>query len=168
MEERIRDDGFEVTFVVSTPRDQAWSWLTDARPAVEGLPEARDGQWWIPAVEAPGDEIEVEPGAKLHVRKAVQPCKGTEIVIVLEDDDTGTRITYVQTGFGAAFESQRPWLTAGWHAIKHDLVVFFSRGASIGRHTTWWSSIQCDVRETDEGLLVRSVVPGGFAEQAGL
>ena len=168
MEERIRDDGFEVTFVVSTPREQAWTWLTEARPAVEGLAEPRDGQWWIPGVEAPADELEVDAGTKLRARKAVQPCKGTEIVIVFEDEETGTRITFVQTGFGEGFATQRPWLDAGWHAIKHDLVVFFSRGASIGRHATWWSSIGCDVAEADEGLIVGSVQPGGFAEQAGL
>jgi hypothetical protein len=168
MEERTRDDGFEVTFVVSTSREQAWSWLTEARPAFEGLAEPRDGQWWIPAVEAPGDELEVEAGKKLRVRKAVQPCKGTEIVIVMEDEQSGTRITFVQTGFGAGFDAQRPWLTAGWHAIRHDLVVFFSRGASIGRHASLWSSIGCDVREEDEGLVVASIVPGGFADQSGL
>ncbi|HYZ91725.1 MAG TPA: PDZ domain-containing protein [Actinomycetota bacterium] len=169
MEERIRDDGFEVTFVVSTPREQAWTWLTEARPAVEGLAEMRDGQRWIPAVEAPGDELEVQHGSMLRVRKAVQPCKGTEIVIVLEDDETGTRITFVQTGFGEGFAAQRPWLDAGWHAIKHDLVVFFNRGVSLGRHVTGrWSSIGCDVTEADEGLVVESIRPGGFADQAGL
>ncbi len=168
MDERIRDDGFEVTFVVSTPRERAWSWLKDARPAVGGLPELRDGQWWIPAVEAPGDELEVEPDRKLRVRKAVHPCRGTEIVIVLEDEESGTRITFVQTGFGDGFEEQRPWLTAGWHAIKHDLVVFFARGVSLGRHATWWSSLGCDVSESDEGLLVGSVRPDGLAAEAGL
>jgi hypothetical protein len=168
MEERIRDDGFEVTFVVSTPREQAWEWLTHAQAARDGLHEAREGQWWIPGVEAPADELEVEPRSMLRARKAVEPCKGTEIVIVLEDEETGTRITFVQTGFGADFDARRPWLDAGWHDIKHDLVVFFSRGRSFGRHLTAWSSLGCDVRESDEGLVVRSIAAGGFAEAAGL
>jgi hypothetical protein len=168
VEERLRDDGFEATFVVSTSRDQAWAWLEKARPAVEGLFEARDGQWWIPAVEAPGDELEAKPQERLRVRKAVEPCKGTEIVIVMEDAETGTRITFVQSGFGPDFPERRPWLTAGWHSILADLVVFFTRGTSPGRHLTWWSSIGCDVQETDEGLIARDIAPGGFAAQTGM
>jgi hypothetical protein len=168
VDERIRDDGFEATFIVSTPRALAWEWLASAQPAVEGAGEARDGQWWIPGVEAPADELETEPGVLLRVRKAVEPCKGTEIVITFEDAETGTKITFVQTGFGPAFPQARPWLTAGWHSILADLVVFFGRGASLGRHLTSWYSIGCDVTETDEGLVVGAVVPGAFAEQAGM
>lgn len=168
MEERVRDDGFEATFVVSTSREQAWAWLENARPAIEGLFEVRDGQWWIPAVEAPGDELEVKPADLLRVRKAVEPCKGTEIVIVMEDAETGTRITFVQSGFGPDFPEHRAWLTAGWHSILADLVVFFTRGASPGRHLSWWSSIGCDVQETDEGLVARRIAQAGFASQAGL
>lgn len=168
MDERIRDDGFEATFIVATPRDQAWEWLVSARPAVDGIGKARDGQWWIPAVEAPADELEVQPGERLRARKAVEPCKGTEIVIVFEDEDTGTRITFIQTGFGPSFPEARPWLTAGWHSILADLVVFFTRGTSIGRHLSAWYGVGCQVEETDEGLVVRGVTPDGFADQAGM
>ena len=168
MNERIRDDGFEATFIVATPRAQAWEWLVSARPAMEGVGEARDGQWWIPSVEAPADELEVIDGELLRVRKAVEPCKGTEIVITFEDEDTGTRITFVQTGFGPMFEQARPWLTAGWHSIRADLAVFFSRGKSIGRHLSAWHGLGCDVSETDEGLVVGRVEPGAFADQAGM
>ncbi len=168
MNERIRDDGFEATFVVATPRAQAWEWLVSARPAMEGVGEARDGQWWIPGVEAPADEIEVKDGELLRARKAVEPCKGTEIVITFEDGETGTRITFVQTGFGPSFGDARAWLTAGWHSILADVVVFFSRGKSIGRHMSPWYGIGCDVSETDEGLIVGNVREGTFADQAGL
>lgn len=168
MDERVRDDGFEATFVVATPRDRAWEWLVSARPAIEGIGEPRDGQWWIPGVEAPADELDVQPGERLRARKAVEPCKGTEIVIVFEDEETGTRITFIQTGFGPTFPERRAWLTAGWHSILADVVVFFTRGASIGRHLSWWYGIGCEVDETDEGLVVRNVAPGAFADQAGV
>lgn len=168
MDERIRDDGFEATFIVATPREQAWEWLVSARPAVEGIGEPREGQWWVPGVEAPADELEVQPGERLRVRKAVEPCKGTEIVIVFEDEETGTRITFIQSGFGPTFPERRAWLTAGWHSILADLVVFFSRGTSLGRHLSWWYGIGCQVAETDEGLVVRDVTPGAFADQAGM
>jgi hypothetical protein len=168
MDERDRDDGFEATFVVRTPRAQAWDWLVSARPAMEGVGEAREGQWWIPGVEAPADELEVKEGELLRARKAIEPCKGTEIVIVFEDEETGTRITFIQTGFGPTFPERRAWLTAGWHSILADLVVFFSRGKSLGRHLSWWYGIGCQVDETDEGLVVRGVEPGAFADQAGM
>jgi hypothetical protein len=168
MDETIREDGFEAKFVVRTPRAEAWQRLCDAKPAFEFFGEARDGQWWVPGIEAPADELEVEPESLLRARKAVEPCKGTEIVITLEDAETGTRIHIVQTGFGDGFAEGRPWLTAGWHAILADLVVFFERGVSLGRHGTWWYPIGCDVIETDEGLAVANVMPGGFAAEAGM
>jgi hypothetical protein len=71
-----------------------------------------------PGVEAPADEVSVTPESELRVIKAVEPCKGTEIVITFEDEDTGTRITFVQTGFGDGFAQMKPWLEAGWWAIR--------------------------------------------------
>ena len=169
MNETIREDGFEATFVVSTPRAEAWARLEAAKPAFDSLGACREGQWWIPGIEAPADELEVVPGERLVTRKAVHPCKGTEIVLTLTDEDTGTRITIVQTGFGAGFAEQRAWLAAGWYPILADLVIFFERGVSLGRHASMWSGIGCDVRESDEGLVVTGAVhPGGFAAQAGL
>ena len=158
MEERHRDDGFEATFVVSTPRADAWKRL-------EAL---HDGQWYIPGVEALADELEVVPESRLRARKAVEPCKDTEIVITFEDEDTGTRITFVQTGFGSGFAQARPWLEAGWWAIRADLFVFFEHGVQPARHARPWASIGCGVAETPGGLVVSHVSDGGFAAQAGM
>lgn len=167
IEERYRDDGFEVTFTVSTPRAEAWKRLAGATPASEALKPARPGQWWIPGVEGPADELEVVPEERLRAVKAVWPCKGTEIVVTMEDADIGTRITFVQTGFGDGFPAQRPWLEAGWWAIRADLVVFFETGVSPGRHLRPWASIGCEVVESPGGLTVGAVTSGGLAEQAG-
>lgn len=158
MEEHHRDDGFEATFVVSTPRAEAWKRLTTTD----------DGQWWIPGVEAPADELEIEPEHMLRARKAVEPCKGTEIVITMEDAETGTRITFVQTGFGPGFAASRPWLEAGWWAIRADLYVFFEHGASPQRHARPWANLGCGVDETPGGLTVNEVQPDSFAGQAGV
>jgi hypothetical protein len=168
MEGRACSDGFEASFVVAISREQAWDRLAGAVPAFEGLGAPRPGQWWIPAIEAPADEIEARPKELLRTRKAVEPCKGTEIAITLADADTGTRITIVQTGFGTGFTERRVWLESGWHAILADFVVFFGRGVSLGRHATWWSSIGCGVVETDEGLAVTDVQRDGFAGRAGM
>lgn len=168
MDERHRDDGFEVTFTVSAPRAEAWERLAAATPAADGLMPARPGQWWIPAVEGPADELEVVPGELLRARKATFPREGTEIVITREDAETGTRITFVQNGFGDGFAEQRPWLEAGWWSIRADLFVFFDRGLAPGRHLRPWSSLGCDVHETPGGLTVGAVGTGGLAHQAGV
>ena len=168
MEERHRDDGFEATFVVSTPRAEAWKRLSEARPASEAIGPAESGQWWIPGVEGAADELEVVPEERFHGRKATFPCKGTEIVITMEDADTGTRITFIQYGFGPDFDEGRPWLEAGWWAIRADLFMYFERGVAGGRHLRPWSSIGCGVDETPSGLVVTDVRRGGFAEQAGM
>src|SRR5687768_13622837 len=157
MKETKRDDGFEASFVVATPRPEAWARLAAATPAFDALAKTREGQWWVPAIEAPADELEVKPEELLRVRKAVQPCKGTEITITLEDEESGTRITIVQTGFGSGFADARAWLTAGWHQILADLVVFFERGVSLGRHASMWWGLGCEVGETSEGLVVGNV-----------
>jgi len=135
---------------------------------VDGLATPRPGQWWVPGVEAPADELAVVEGERLHVRKAVEPCKGTEIVLTFEDEETGTRITFVQTGFGSGFRDARPHLTAGWHQIRADLFTFFERGVSLGRHATMWWGLGCNVVETPGGLVVGNVSDGGYAAKAGL
>ena len=105
MEEVHRDDGFEVTFVVSAPRAEVWKRLADARPASDALTPPTAGQWWIPGVEGAADELEVEPEELLRTRKASFPCQGTEIVVTMEDAETGTRITFAQFGFGPGFDA---------------------------------------------------------------
>ena len=168
MDDKRRDDGFEVTFTVATPRQEAWDRLQGAVPASDRIPAPRPGQWWLPGIEGAADELEAVPGERLRVRKATFPCEGTEIVVTMEDADTGTRITIVQTGFGAGFEQQRPWLEAGWQAIKADLYVFFDRGIALGRHLRPWASLGCAVTEGPAGLTVAAVEPGRLAAQAGM
>jgi hypothetical protein len=168
MEERIRPDGFEATFVVSTPRAKAWELLLAAEPATDSLAPPGPGQRWIPAIEGAAEDVEVVPEERLRARKVTEPCAGTEIVITFDDDSSGTRITVVQTGFGPGFDIGRPWLAAGWYAILADFVAYFERGVPLGRHLTMWWSIGCDVAETPEGLVVGTVHPDGFAARAGL
>jgi len=168
IEDRPRDDGFEATFVVRTPREKVWELLGSASPVTDALPPPRPGQRWMPGWEAPADEIEVVPGESVRARKAVEPCKGTEIVVRLEDEASGTRITIIQTGFGPGFDQARAWLTAGWWPIVADVALYFERGVAMGRHLVPWGSIGCDVVETAAGLTVANVVPGGFADQAGM
>jgi S1-C subfamily serine protease len=168
MEDVPRADGFETTFVVSTPRPKAWELLRTAAPAPGAPVGPEPEQLWIPAIESPAEEIEAVADERLRARKLTEPCANTEIVITMEDAATGTRITIVQTGFGPGFEVQRAWLATGWRAIAADFVAFFERGIALGRHLTMWWSIGCDVIETPEGLVVGDLYPDGFATRAGL
>jgi hypothetical protein len=168
MEERHRNDGFEATFVVSTPRAEAWKRLVEARPAADWLTPPGDGQWWVPAVESAADELEVVPERLLRVRKASFPCKGTEIVVTMQDADTGTRITFAQFGFEPDFDERRPWLESGWWSIRADLYLYFEQGVIGARHLRPWGGIGCDVAETPAGLAVTDVQPGACADQAGV
>jgi hypothetical protein len=168
MEERHRDDGFEATFVVGTPRAAAWKLLADAAPASPALPAPEPGQWWLPAWEGAADELEVVPEQLLRVRKATFPCEGTEIVVTMQDEGTGTRITIVQNGFGPDLDARRAWLEAGWWAIRADLFLYFDRGVPAGRHLRPWASIGCEVVESPAGLVAGEVSPGQCADQAGV
>jgi hypothetical protein len=168
IEDRPRADGFEATFVVRTPREEVWELLASATPVTDVLPPPEPGQRWMPGWEAPADDVEVVPGESLRARKAAEPCKDTEIYIRLEDEARGTRITIIQTGFGAGFDQARPWLTAGWWPIVADVALYLERGVAMGRHLVPWGGIGCDVVETPAGLVVASVVSGGFADQAGM
>lgn len=158
MQEIHREDGFEATFVVSTPRAEAWG----------RLERDDDGRWWIPGVEAPADELEVIPETRLRASKATEPCIGTEIVITMEDVETGTRITFAQHGFGDHFTTARPWLEAGWWAIRADLWVFFEHGVRPARHARPWANLGCAVSESPGGLTAGNVEPGALADQCGV
>jgi hypothetical protein len=168
MEHHELADGFEATFVVSIPRAQAWKRLLDAEPVPGSPVSPAPGQIWIPAIEGAAEEIESVAEERLRATKVTEPCAGTEIVITLEDDASGTRITVVQSGFGTGLAGQRAWLASGWATIVADFAAFFSRGIALGRHVTMWWSIGCDVAETDEGLVVGDVYGDGFAARAGL
>jgi hypothetical protein len=149
-------DKFETMFSISTAPDEVWKRL-DQRDG--------DGRWLLPAFEAPGDELEVEPGSKLHVRKVTEPCAGSEIVIVLEHEGSGTKVTVSQSGFPAWFASATDAFAIGWRHIVADLALYLDRG---GRHARSWATLGCSLRETLQGLEVVDVMPGTLAAALGL
>lgn len=163
-----QNDGFTTTFVVATPRAEAWDRLATAAPAADWLPEPGPGQWWLPGFEGAADPLEVDEGHRLRARKAGFPCAGTEIVVTMEDAGTGTRITVTQFGFGPDFDDQRAWLATGWPPIAADLAVWFERGVALGRHLTPWAGLGCAVTEAPVGLVVGEVEPDRLAARVGL
>jgi uncharacterized protein YndB with AHSA1/START domain len=165
------DDRFEATFVVDAPAETVWERLTRAEPLKElgGRPAGLDPNLrWLAAWEAAASDVEVEPGRRLRAVKEMQPCKGTEILVTLEHAGTGTKVTVVQSGFGAGFEAALEDLTIGWYDILADIELFLATGVRGGRHPRPWASFGARVRATGAGLEVTQVREETFAGRAGL
>jgi hypothetical protein len=151
-------DGFEATFVVQAPTEVVWERLSD-----------REGNLWrLPAFEGLGEEMHVEPGQELHVRKVTEPCAGTEIVITLEHEGSGTKVTVVQSGFGAMWTFAADALEVGWRQILADLALYLERGVHGARHLRRWGNFGCAFTETAFGLQVASTMSDSLAQRVGL
>lgn len=160
----MSDDGFEATFVIRVSAAEAWEHLV----AADAGRELEEEQVWLPGFQDVAEVVEVDRGRSLRARKLNQPCAGTEIVVTIEDEERGARITVSQHGFGPGFGALRPWLATGWPAIVTDLAIVLERGVDPGRHLGRWAALGGDVTETPLGLEVGDVVGGALAAQAGL
>ena len=152
------DDSFNAVFVVDSPPDAVWDSLRDG---------GQGTRWWLPAFESPADQLEVDEGRYVRLEKVAEPCAGTEIAITLEAAGNGTRVTVVQSGFGALFDQMLNAVSIGWSHIVADLALFLQSGVRGGRHLAPWASLGCTVREVQPGLEVDHVF-GGLAAEAGL
>jgi hypothetical protein len=154
------EDGFEATFVVDVPRGVAWSRLVERGE--------HDGYLSLPGFEGDVEVAECDDGARLRGRKATEPCADTEIVVVLEDADAGTRITVTQCGFGGFLDVMGELAEIGWTNIVADLALALGHGVAGGRHLMPWGSLDADVRTTPAGLAVDAVTAAGLADRIGL
>ncbi len=161
------EDRFEATFVIDAPPDEVWQRLLTARP-LGGASSPDAPHRWLPAFEGSATDIAIEPGKQLRVVKDTMPCKGTEIVVVLEAAGSGTRVTVVQSGFGARFQAALDSLTVGWEHIVADLCLYLERGIRGGRHLRPWAGLGLVLKHVDAGLLVADVAPGSFAARSGM
>jgi len=177
----VGDRAIEKTFVVAVPPKRAWEAFTD--PAVRTCWDApmyeidvRPGgklRWEIPPwPPVDGEVLEVEPERLLRHTDAAGMLPGaTEITVVFESVDVGTRITITHAGFGDgpewgdAYESH----SLGWSEAIFDLVLYLMQGVVAKRFITpWRTTLGLAVDETDAGLRVIEVAPGGYAEGAGI
>ena len=152
------NDRFEATFVVHARTEQVW----------ERLSSRKGDLWRLPSFEGLGEEILVEPGQQLHVRKVTEPCAGTEIVITLEHEGSGTKVTVVQSGFGAMWTFAADALEVGWRHILADLALYLERGVHGSRHLRRWGDFGCVFKATDFGLEVVSTMGDSLAQRVGL
>jgi uncharacterized protein YndB with AHSA1/START domain len=164
-------DEFRTTFSVSIEPDRVWPELA-RRPEDHGQSaiESEPGtQVWLPGWEMTAEVLKVVPGEQLLLRKDAQPCKGTEILIQLEHEDTGTRLTVVQSGFGAFFDKAVDSLAIGADFIFKDLALYLETGVFAHRHlNAWGPGFGAFTRETPTGLLITQVTGDGIAARAGL
>jgi uncharacterized protein YndB with AHSA1/START domain len=176
----MTDRAIEKTFVVAVPPPRAWEAFTD--PAMRTCWDAptyeielRPGgklRWEIPPwAPVEGEVLEVEPERLLRHSEAAGMLPGpTEITVVFEGTDGGTRITITHAGFGDgpewgdAFESH----SLGWSESIFDLVLFLMQGVVAKRFITpWRTTLGLAVEETAVGLRVVDITPGGYGEAVG-
>jgi uncharacterized protein YndB with AHSA1/START domain len=167
-------DEFEATLVVDLAPDAVWEALTertvdvDAQGSVHYVLPGFPSLVSLGVVGASCTPLEVEPGRLLRVRKDHHPCAGTEIAVRLEQVETGTRITVVQSGFGPFLDIVgRDTVFGHGHQIMADFRLYLERRITVPG-TRWGANLGAQTRQTPVGLEVVSVDPGGFADSAGI
>ena len=156
-------DGFEATFRLQVDRTTAWRRLTGDDAGTE--PGAH---LWLPGFDAQATVTDVEPLRRLRATKDDEPCAGTDIVVTLEDDETGTRITVVQSRFGDWMPAMREMMAIGWRFIVADLRLFLATGVDARRHLRPWGDLGADASAADGGVRVEGVRVGGLADRLGM
>lgn len=158
-----RDDLFEVVFSIQVPRDTAWRRLTET-PSAGNAQE----QMWLPGFDSSVTVVEADAQNRLRVTKDDEPCAGTNIVVTLEDDSTGTRVHVTQSGFGDWLDALGEMMEVGWRLIIADLRVYLATGVHARRFLSAWVDLGADTTAADGGVRLDSVHPGGRAAQLGL
>lgn len=162
---KFTDDRFEAEFEVNQTPEEVWRQLeknNEREPAwLSAFPRFPDSQ-------TTGEIIEKDAPRLVRAHKHSEPCKGTEIVITLESVNKGTRVLVVQSGFPAWVKDSLESFTIGGNQIIADLVLFIERGVEVSRHGMPWAFPGLTIKEVGTGLEVATVMPGCFAEKAGL
>jgi hypothetical protein len=159
----MTDDRFEATFRLRTDRDTAWGRLTS---------RSADGDdasgLWLPGFDSRVTVVESDPPARLRATKDDEPCAGTDIVVTLEQDGTGTRIHVVQSRFGDWLPARYEVMSIGWRYIVADLQTYLATGVHARRHLRAWGDLGCAATAADGGVRVERVRTGGLADRLGM
>ena len=166
---------FKTTFVVEAAPEEVWEALTERTvEAAEGDSATHYVLAGFPSFEplpVPGASctaLEVEPERLLRVRKDHQPCQGTEIAIQLEQAETGTRITLVQSGFGDFLKIVgRDVVFGHGYQIARDLQLYLERRV-IAPPSSFGRSLGLTPGQLPYGVEVHQVSPEGFAATHGI
>jgi uncharacterized protein YndB with AHSA1/START domain len=171
---------YQRTFSVAVPVARAWRACTDPAelsawmaPSVARFDAEPGGSLEISVGDhrSEGRVEEVEPERRIRWNMGPGILPGTtEVTVVLEEAERGTRITITHSGFGES----RDWIdelqvhTLGWEQSITDLVLYLERGIRRPRAHQRRSRFGLVTLDTPAGIEVLDVVPGSFADQAGL
>jgi hypothetical protein len=169
-------DDFEATFVVDLAPDEVWETLTgrtlegdaggegETHYVLPGFPSFTP----LPLAGASCTLLEKQAGRLLRVKKDHHPCAGTEIAVRLEQAETGTRVTVVQSGFGPFLDIVgRDTVFGHGRQIMADFRLYIERGLTVPG-TMWGANLGARTKQTPVGLEIVGLDAGGVAETAGL
>ena len=167
-------------FTVAVPVARAWQAFTEPAeleawfaPSVARF-EARQGgslAFSVGEIGVEGRIEEIEPERQMRWTQGPGILPGTtDVTVVLEAVEHGTRISVTHAGFGDGHD----WIdelqahTLGWERIITDLVLYLEHGVRRPRAHRRHSRFGLVTLDTPAGVEVVDVVPGSFADQAGL
>ena len=168
----------EKTFTVRVPVGRAWEAFVDGDERskweastyeIEPVPGGKV-HWTLPGLESEGHVEAVEHERLLKWVETGGPHLDSEITVTFEAVDEGTRISITHAGFGDA-DDWGEWIegtTLGWSNAIADLIVYLEHGVVSGRFTSGMEPPGFRSTDTPAGMVVDDVLPGGFADQAGL
>lgn len=157
------EDGFDATFSIQIDRPTAWRRLTET--AAEG---AGEGHVWLAGFDSAATVLESEPPGRLRVTKDDEPCAGTDIVVTLDDEGTGTRIHVVQSRFGDWLTERREMMAVGWRHIVSDLQTYLVTGVHARRFLRPFGDLAAVITVADGGLRIDTIRRDGLAARLGL
>jgi uncharacterized protein YndB with AHSA1/START domain len=168
------------TFTVAVPVARAWqaftepaelsAWLAPSIGRFEAQPGGRI-EFSVGGAHAEGRIEEIEPEHLLRWSEAPGILPGTtEVTVVFEALEHGTRIEITHAGFGEGHD----WIdelqshALGWDRCITDLVLYLERGVRRPRAHARRSRLGLITLDTPVGVEVVEVVPGSCADQAGV
>jgi hypothetical protein len=154
----MSDETFEVEFRISLGRTTVWRRLTGKQSGDE---------LWMPGFDSAATITHADPAAELRVVKKDPPCEGTDIVVTLVDDATGTRVRVVQSGFGQ-LPGSRELFALGWRRIVAGLHTYLATGIHARRFLRAWGDFGADSSSGGGGTRVQDVRSGGLADRLGI
>jgi len=170
---------YERVFSVSVPIARAWGAFTDPEEIAK---------WFAPMHELDEDTRQVEPPTPIELGQIKveeyevnrrlrysEPHPGrpftTEVTIVFEEVETGTRVTFTRAGFddGEEWDALFNATASGTDESLSDLILYLETGVAFPRHFTERSYLGLDESiDKPAGVVVNEVDPGTFAARLGL
>jgi uncharacterized protein YndB with AHSA1/START domain len=176
---------FERTFVLAVPVERAWQAFVAPREREKWfVPPGRDplehpDQPLIEGFEKNEYKIgEIDEHKRLSWSQSQNvegDARWVDTTVVFEEVESGTRITITRSGFGDSEAWQLFVQSTGLGTDESiaDLIAYMETGVPAGRHYSSQSkapkgSLGAQMRDTGAGVRIVYVVPGGFAEEAGM